>query len=240
MWVFFRWDGSSLYPSFHCFCSWQSWEEWHGSFQRPLQRDVHNVFKEEWLSGLQRKTTVKGKCVQHEFQLSFLIIPSGNRISSSRDQDRSGPSKQKISWILHGVGATCRGWGDLVQWHIAISNHFVRPLLLSLRLFRNGTSHGAVGVQGQASHSVRYYPSALLGATDSVSSAICFCPTDITTIPPPRRWSFQGKEIFSLTASRFLGLLPLIIIWQVPVAGDCPHLQWGYSLLSLKKETYLL
>lgn len=193
---------------------------------------MNNIFK-ELPCKLQRKTTVKGKCVSHEFQLSFLIIPSGSRISSSCNQDKSGPSKQ-ISWILHSLGATCRGWGDLVWRHIAISNHFVKPLLLSLRLFRTDASHGAVGVQGQASHSVRYYLSPLLGVTDGVCSAVCFCPADITTIPPPGRWSFQGK-IFSLTAHHFLSVFPLIIIWQVPAAGDCPHLQRGCSLLSLKK-----
>lgn len=173
-------------------------------------------------------------------QLSFLIIPSGSRISSSHNQDKSGPSKQKISWILCSLGATCKGWGDLVQWHIAISNCFVRPLLLSLRLFRSGASHGPAGVQGQSSHSLRCYLSPLLGATDGVCSAICFCPTDITMIPPPRRWRFQGKEIFSLTAPHFLSVFPMIVIWQVPATGGCPHPHWGYSLLALKKETYLL
>lgn len=243
-----RWDSSSLYPLFHCFPSWQGREERHGSLQHLLMGTVRNVFKEELLSKLQRKTAVKGKCVPHEFQLSFLIIPSGSRIYSSRNQGKSGPSKQKLSWIWHGLGATCRGWGDLVQWHIAMSNRFVRPLPLSLRLFRSGASHGAVGVRGQASHSVGYYPSALLGAADSVCSAICFCPADVTTIPPPRRWSFQRKEIFSLLLLTFsvyspslssggsqqLGTLPILSGAKVSFPGRSPFESF------LKKEPYLL
>lgn len=57
-----------------------------------------------------RKLSQKGKCGSTlQFQLSCLIIPSGSRISSSRNHSISGPSKQKISWILHSLGATCRG-----------------------------------------------------------------------------------------------------------------------------------
>lgn len=116
-----------------------------------LQWDVHNIFKETLPfkadEVMQRKTTVKAKCVQHELHLSFIIIPSGSRISSSCNRDKPGSSKQEFSWLLQSSGETCGKWGDLAWWHhMAISNHFVRSLLLFLRQLSNHS--GALGVWG--------------------------------------------------------------------------------------------
>lgn len=150
---------------------------------------------------MQRKNTVKAKCVQHELHLSFVIIPSGSRISSSCNKDKSGSSKQEFSWLLQGLGDTCGKWVDLAWWHhVAIINNFVWSLLLFLRQLSNHS--GALGVRGMGERfTLCYVLSVLRGATDIVCSVICFSPTHIAMIPPPLWWSFQGKETFSLTLS---------------------------------------
>lgn len=108
---FFRWDSSSLYPSYHCCLTVTERATW----LPPASVTVRcaQCFQREITLQAPKENHCKGTVwFNTEFQLSCLIIPSGSRISSSCNHANPGPSKQKISWILHSLGATCRGWGD--------------------------------------------------------------------------------------------------------------------------------
>lgn len=206
---------------------------------------VHNIFKETLSfksdKVMQRKTTVKAKCVQHKLRLSFIIIPSGSRISSSCNKDKSGYSKQEVSWLLQGLGGTCGRWGDLAWWHhMPIGNHFVRSFPLFLRQLSNHSGVLGYAVWGKDSHSARYYllcevPQTLSAQPSaSVPRALLWSHLHLGEVSKGRRHS-ASRHLSSLSQC-----VVLIVTWKVPAAGGCPHPQRYDCLLSLKKGTYLL
>lgn len=161
-----------------------------------------------------KENLCKGKVwLDTEFQLSCLIILSGSRISSSCNHSNLKNwrfPKFCAVWGRPVEGEETLYHGTLPLATVSRESESHRMICQAFAAFPEAVQEqlflGAVGAQG--SHLVRCYLPPLLSATDSVCSSICFCPTATTMIPSLGRWSFQGKIIFSLTASHILKVFP--------------------------------